>query len=366
MSYNPVTFSRKDAQHFFHTTRQRVNQYFEENNLEKTGNGKMYFKTLIMFALYFGPLVLIVTQPMAAPLVILLYIVMGLGMSGIGMGVMHDANHGSYSKHEWVNKLVSYSLNAIGGSTFTWHIQHNVKHHTYTNVYELDEDIDDKPFLRLSPHGKTKPHHRHQHKYALFIYSLATISWLFYKDFKQLIQYNKTGLTKENGFNPTVEWVIMIITKLVYIGYAIVLPISVGVAWWAVALGFIAMHLLGGFLITIVFQLAHVVEGPDHFALDPEGGKMDNTWAIHQLKTTANFATHNKVLTWLVGGLTHQVEHHLFPKISHIHYSKISKIVQQTAKECNLPYYEHRKFRKAVASHLRVLKSFGNMNIATA
>jgi linoleoyl-CoA desaturase len=366
MSYNPVTFSRKDTQQFFQTIRQRVNEYFEENNIEKTGNIRMYFKTLVIFIIYFLPLVLVVTIPMTAPLVILMYAIMGLGKSGIGMGVMHDANHGSYSKYQWVNKLMAYSLNMIGGSTFTWHIQHNVKHHTFTNVYELDEDIDDKPFLRLSPHGILKPYHRFQHKYALAIYSLATISWILFKDFKQLRQYNKLGLTRENGFNPIVETIVMVITKLVYVGYAIILPISAGATWWAVILGFVIMHLVAGFLITTVFQLAHVVEGPDHFIPDPNGDKMDNTWAIHQLKTTANFATKNVFLVWLIGGLNHQVEHHLFPKISHMHYAKIAKIVKATAQECNLPYYEHEGFRKAIVSHLKVLKDFGNMNVSVS
>lgn len=364
MKGNTVTFSRKDAQQFFQTTRQRVNQYFEDNNLEKTGGLKMYIKTLVMFTIYFGPLILMVTMPTTAPFAILLYAIMGLGKAGIGLAVMHDANHGSYSKYKWVNKILSYSMNIIGGSSFTWHIQHNVLHHTYTNIYQLDEDIDDKPFLRLSPHGKYKAYHRFQHKYALFLYALATFSWILFKDFRQLLNYNRTGVTRENGFNPTVEIVAMIATKLLYVGYAIVLPLMMGVAWWAVALGFLVMHLVAGFLITIVFQLAHVVEGPDHYTPDPEGGKMDNTWAIHQLKTTANFATKNKLITWLVGGLNHQVEHHLFPTISHIHYSSISKIIKQTAQECNLPYYEYDKVRGAIASHLRVLKDFGKMPVA--
>ena len=353
-----VKFSRKDSQQFFQTMRQRVNQYFEDNKIEKTGDSTMYFKTFVMFSIYFVPFVLILTLGMPAWANILLYVVMGLGVAGIGLSVMHDANHGSYSKYKWVNNIASYSTNLIGASSFTWKIQHNVMHHTYTNIYELDEDIDDKPFLRLSPHGKYKKYHRFQHIYALLLYCFATISWVLTKDFRQLVQYTKSGIAKQNGFNVTNEWIIMFVSKTSYFAYLVVLPILLGTPVWLAIVGFFIIHGVAGFLITVIFQLAHVVEGPDHFTPDPSG-TMDNIWAIHQLKTTANFSRKNKFMTWYIGGLNHQVEHHLFPHICHIHYSKISEIVKNTAKEFNLPYYEHERFLEAIGSHLRVLKSFG-------
>lgn len=353
-----VRFSRKDPQQFFQTIRKRVNDYFEENQIEKTGNWKMYLKTIFMFALYLTPLVLIVTLNLPIWAVIGLYMVIGLGKSGIGLSVMHDANHGSYSKHQWVNKLVSSSMDFIGSSSFTWNIQHNVMHHSYTNIYELDEDIDDKPFLRLSPYGKLKSHHRFQHIYALFIYSLATLSWTVQKDFKQLVAYFRSGVAQQNGYKMSKELPKMILWKSFYFAYMVGLPIIAGVPVWLALLGFLLVHMVAGFLITVIFQLAHVVEGPDHYTPDPSG-TMNSIWAAHQLKTTANFCRKNKLITWFVGGLNHQVEHHLFPKICHIHYSKISEIVKATAEEYNLPYYEYDSFIKAVGSHLRVLKSFG-------
>ncbi len=354
-----VKFSRKDPELFFQTLRERVNQYFEQNNISKTGNGHMYGKTLAMFAMYFVPFVIILTQVLPDWTAIPLYFLMGIGLSGIGLSVMHDANHGSYSNNEWVNRLMSKSMDIIGGSSFTWKVQHNFLHHTYTNIYELDEDIDDKPFLRLSPHGKLKKYHRFQHIYAMLLYCLATMSWILMKDFKQMLHYHREGLTQKCGFTPTRETIRMIISKTLYILYIVVLPIALGVAWWAVLIGFVLMHMLAGLLITVIFQLAHVVEGPQHFA--PERtGTMENTWAIHQLKTTANFCRNNRLITWFVGGLNFQIEHHLFPHICHVHYKKISEIVKNTAQECNLSYFEHTTFTKAVASHLRVLKMLGN------
>lgn len=359
MQYS-IRFSRKDSAQFFKTLRQRVNSYFVDNEIEKTGNFKMYFKTSVIFGAYFGAYALLLTTGVASNwLALLAYTILGLATSGIGLCIMHDSNHGAYSKTPWINKLFSYSMDLIGASNFTWKIQHNILHHSYTNVYHLDEDIDDKPFLRLSPHGQLKGYHRFQHIYAFILYCFATLSWVISKDFKQLYRYNKSGMTLKNGFNPTKEAVKMILSKTFYYFYIFALPILLGVQWWIVLLGFILMHAIAGFVITVVFQLAHVVEGPEHFEAE-ENGSSENTWAIHQIKTTANFSTKNKFITWCVGGLNFQIEHHLFPHICHVHYPEISKIVKQTVEEFDLPYYEYQKLGVAVTSHIKMLKSFGH------
>lgn len=365
MYQQPLKFSRKDPKHFFQTLRKRVNAYFEENDIKKTGNWRMYIKSIVMLSLYIVPFVLILTLSLPVWTMLLLYAVMGFGMSGIGLSIMHDANHGAYSSKKWINSIMGKSINIAGASDFTWKIQHNVLHHTYTNIYEMDEDIHDKPFLRLSPFGKYKDYHRFQHIYAMVLYSLATLSWVSIKDFRQLINYNKTGLTVKSGFNPKHETIRLIISKIAYYAYIIALPILLGVSWWVVLLGFVIMHLICGLLITVIFQLAHVVEGPSHHEPSPTG-TMENTWAIHQLNTTANFAKNNRAVSWFIGGLNYQIEHHLFPHICHVHYRKISKIVKETAKEFDLPYYENKWFFGAVASHLRVLREFGKRPIATS
>ncbi len=362
-----LKFSRSLPDGFFRTLNSRVNAYFKTNDIQRTGDYRMYLKTTVMLALYFVPLILMLAGVITGWWAVLAYLLMGFGMSGIGLCIMHDANHGSYSKTKWVNKLMSYTINAVGGSSFTWRIQHNVLHHTYTNMYELDEDIDDKPFLRLSPHGKIKSYHKFQHLYALLIYSLATVSWIVYKDFKQLVNYNKEGLTQKNGFNPTVETIAMIAYKSLYVLSVVILPLLVGIPWYSVVIGFVLMHLFSGLYITTIFQLAHVVEGPEHSAVSVyDQGSVENTWAIHQLLTTANFSTQSKWVTWISGGLNHQIEHHLFPNICHVHYPQIAKIVRQTVADFNLPYYEHEKFMIALRSHLLTLKQFGNAPVALA
>ena len=354
-----VKFAKPDTSQFFATLRKRVNGYFIANNISKKADYRMVIKTMAMLTIYFLPYGLILTGTFSNWTMLLLAIIMGIGNAGIGFSVMHDANHGGYSSNQFINTSLGYTANIIGGSAFTWKMQHNVLHHTYTNIYELDEDIHDKPMLRLSPHGKLSSYHRYQHIYAMFLYSLATVSWVIKKDFAQLIEYNKTGLTEQTGHRPFKQTIILITSKILYIFYTIVIPIWVlSIAWWQVLLGFLAMHMVAGFLLTIVFQLAHVVEGPNHHK-PVQNGTMENTWAIHQLVTTANFAKKNRFLSWFVGGLNFQIEHHLFPHICHVHYKTISSIVKNTAQEFNLPYYDQPSFRYALVSHLKILKKLG-------
>lgn len=355
-----ITFAQKDQRQFFSTLRKRVNEYFKQNNISKNANYKMVIKTIVMFSLYIVPYFLILTNQFSFGAIVLLAMVMGIGFTGLGFSVMHDAIHGAYTKYPKINKIIGFfSMDMIGGNTFTWKVQHNMMHHTYTNIYEMDEDIHDKPGLRLSPHGKLKKYHRFQHIYASFLYMLMTISWVISKDFKQLVQYNKTGLTKKLGFNKTkVTWS-MIGTKLFFYTYMFIIPILVlNIAWWQWIIAFLAMHALAGFIMAVVFQLAHVVEGTEHHK-PTQTGSVENTWAIHQLSTTANFARHNPIISWYVGGLNFQIEHHLFPNICHIHYKEISEIVKATAKEFGISYHDQPSFWSALASHFKILKQLG-------
>jgi linoleoyl-CoA desaturase len=363
--YTNLKFQRKDPKQFFSTLHRRVNDYFKENNKEKTANAQMIVKTISMFAIYLIPYFLLLFGAFPLWAVLGLYAVMGLGKAGVGFSVMHDANHGSFSKYQIVNNLLSHSMEMVGGSSFTWKVQHNLLHHTYTNIYQMDEDIHDKPILRLSPYGELKKIHRYQHWYASFLYSLATLGWVFKKDFSQLNTYNKNGITEKAGSTPQKEWVRLIVGKVLYLTIFLVIPLVVLNVWWHALIGFFIMHMIAGFIVTVIFQLAHVVEGPSHHEPDPSG-TMDSTWAIHQLKTTANFARRNPLITWYVGGLNYQIEHHLFPHICHIHYKRISDIVKKTAMEYNLPYYDNPSFWRAVGSHFRVLKQFGQGKPAIA
>lgn len=366
MTYKPVKFSRTKDKEFFNILRSRVKAYFKENEISSYGNARMIWKTIAMILIYMVPYVLILTDVFAGQTWVLmgLWFMMGIGMAGIGMGVMHDANHGSYSKNKKVNKYVGWIIFLVGGSDINWQIQHNVLHHSFTNIDGLDEDIAPAKVLRFSPHQKRYKIHRLQHVYAWFFYSLMTIFWATAKDFKQLISFRKKGLTKSQKKSFTRLMVELSISKLFYYAYIIVLPLLLtSISWWMLLIYFMVMHFTAGFILASIFQTAHVV--PDtEFPLPDEKGSMENNWAIHQLLTTANFSPKSKIMSWFVGGLNFQIEHHLFPNICHVHYKKISKIVKETAQEFNLPYYSKPTFVEAFISHARMLRDLGKYDLA--
>lgn len=320
----------------------------------------MIIKTVVMVSLYFTPIILIATgvanqtwQLFAC------YILSGFGMAGIGMGVMHDAIHGSFSKNPTVNKLLGYTLNMVGANATVWKLQHNVLHHSYTNISEGDDDINAPFFLRFSPNAKKNSLHTYQHWYTWFFYGLSTVSWVTSKDFIRLKRYYDMGLMK--GKNVYRNSVLKIIAwKIVYFAFILALPIifspfSVG----QILLAYLILHFITGLSISLVFQTAHIMPNVDFPAMD-EHGIVEGERMLHQLVTTSNYAEKSRVFAWMIGGLNHQVEHHLFPDICHVHYRKIAPIVKATAAEYNIPYHTKKTFFDALISHFQMLKYLGN------
>jgi linoleoyl-CoA desaturase len=357
---SPVTFGTSQRD-FVTTLNKRVGEYFRSNKIERHGNTEMHVKTVVMFSLYFIPYALILSSTVTSTLGLFgLTIVMGLGLAGIGLSVMHDANHGAYAKKRWANDLIGYSLNLVGAASFNWKLQHNVLHHTYTNIFEEDEDISPRGALRMAPLSEWKPVHRYQHLYAWFLYGLMTIVWIAYKDFYRLAKYHKNGFLKAQKANATKQWIILLITKVVYVSYAFVIPVVfTALLWWQVLLGIFIMHYIAGFILAIIFQPAHVVEGTEYPEPD-EQKSLEHNWAVHQLLTTTNFGNKSRLFSWYVGGLNFQIEHHLFPNVCHVHYRHLAGIVERTAREFGLPYKSYDKFSAALIGHARLLKQLGN------
>ena len=359
VSHTNIKFPRPDKAQFFKTLNRRVNLYFKEHNLSKSGNWRLHLKSFVMFVLYIGPYVLLLQMSMPWWIQMCLAITMGIGMAGVGMNVMHDANHGAYSNKTWINKLLGSSIYILAGNVYNWQVQHNVLHHTYTNIHGHDEDLEAGRILRFSKHAPWKRFHKFQHLYGVLFYGLLTINWAITADFFQTQRYLKRKLSYGRFPNPWRQWAVLVSTKILYASIWIVIPmIFFPLSWWQVLIGFVVMHYIAGLILSIVFQLAHVIEDTS-MPLPDESGTMKNTWAIHQLFTTVNFSTKNRLINWFTGGLNHQVEHHIFPNISHIHYTKIATIVKKTALEFNLPYHEYRTTRSAIAAHFRHLKNMG-------
>lgn len=354
-----LRFNNKKKE-FYNVLKGRVDNYFRENKISKKGNFSMFAKTLFMFSVYFTAYALLAGHTFESKwLWLLLSIVMGFAMSGIGLCVMHDVNHGGFSNNKLINKFLCYfSMHALGGHSLNWRIQHNHIHHNYTNVHNHDEDIAPPGFLRFEPHAPQKPAHRFQFLYAWFFYGLMTLSWCTIKDFKQIIHFHRLNLL---GAKTSLgkELMVIILSKAGYFAYMLLpffLVENMTFTDWLI--GFTIMHFIAGFGLATIFQAAHVVEEAE-FPLPDETGHLKEHWAELQLKTTMNFSMNDKFFSWLIGGLNYQVEHHLFPTICHVHYPAISGIVAQTAAEFNLPYHAQKTFAGAVASHARMLYRLG-------
>jgi linoleoyl-CoA desaturase len=347
--------------HFNTTLKERVNAYFAENNLNPHGNFSLYAKATLLVGLYFALYVQMVFFTPASFLVGLLECVaLGVVTAGIGFNVMHDGVHGSFSNKKWLNNLAGITLNLLGASKTMWYNKHNLIHHTYTNIDGVDDDLEIQPFMRLCATQKHYKIHKYQHIYFWLLYSFLHIFWLFKSDFQKYftqrigdIPLKKMSTQEHTGF-----W----IAKVAYMIFMFVIPIiKVGFLPWLC--GFLTFSLVTGLLVSIIFQLAHTVEHTEFPMPNVITNKIENEWAIHQVETTANFATKSKLTTWFLGGLNFQIEHHLFPRISHVHYPALSKIVQQTAAEMGITYTNYKRTYLAVFSHIRYLKRMGSLQV---
>jgi linoleoyl-CoA desaturase len=359
---NVLRFNNANRQ-FYTELKKRVDNYFREKKLSKNGNANMYAKTVFMFAAYLVPYFLILFNVTDSRLAwFFITILMGLAMAGIGLCVMHDANHGSFSRSTKLNRFIgSLSMNLLGGYSLNWRIQHNVIHHTYTNVHEHDEDIAPPGFMRFEPHSEKKWIHKLQFIYAWFFYGMMTMMWSTTKDFRQLYRYHKEGHLKTAQTTYRKELTNLILAKGFYHSYMILPFLLVpGMSFLEWLFGFLILHYVAGLVLALIFQSAHVVQEAE-FPLPVDGVVLENHWAEHQMRTTMNFATGDPVFSWLVGGLNYQVEHHLFPNICHVHYPKISSIVESTAREFNVPYKSQRTFVGAIWSHQVMLWKLGRV-----
>lgn len=343
---------------FFQSLKSEVDHYFKTNNLEKTGDYRLYIKTILLIGTAISIYGTLIFTPINTFTAVMLTAVFGFLSACIGFSVMHDGNHGSYSKNATLNDFIGLvGSNGLGANAFFWKQKHNIIHHTYTNVDGIDDDIAKSPIIRQCETQKWVPAHKIQHVYMPFVYSLSSIFWIFFMDFSKY--FGRKIYTTEAWKMSTKNHIVFWCTKMHYLTFFIIIPIITW-GWLPWIIGFMVYNIFMGLTLSFVFQLAHVVENTEfeHVPLDTTK-HIETAWAEHQLKTTSNFSMNNKIISWFVGGLNFQVEHHLFPKISHVHYPAISKIVQQKCLEYQLPYNYYPTMIQAIRSHFRVMKALG-------
>jgi linoleoyl-CoA desaturase len=350
-----ITFNNRNGV-FYTSLKKEVENYFAERRIKKTGNWKLYLKSgvLLPASILIYVSLLVFHWPVAG--IILLGALLGFVQAGIGFNVMHDANHGSFSSRRWVNNLMGLTMNALGSNAFIWKQKHNIIHHTYTNIDGLDDDIAKTPIIRMCSTQKWLPVHRIQHLYLPFAYALSSILWTFVTDYIKYFgnKVHTTNLQKMDWKEHVIFWS----SKLLYVGFYILIPILLK-GWLFWLLFFCSLHVIFGLTLAFVFQLAHVVEHTEFEATTEDPKVIESEWAVFQLKTTSNFAMKSKVISWLVGGLNFQIEHHLFPRVSHVHYPALSKIVEKLCREHKLPYNYFPTIWQAIGSHIRFMKRMG-------
>ncbi len=356
----PVRFEKRDE--FHDELQRRIAAYFEERGLSRFGGIRLLTKSVMIGLWLVASYLLLVFSPVPLWGAALLAASLGAAMAAVGFNITHDANHDSFSRNKWVNLVMSHTMDLIGGSSYVWRIKHNVIHHTYTNIAGLDDDINLYPWGRLAPGQRRLKLHRIQTFYIWPLYGMLGIKWHF-DDVLTAITGKVSGqkIRRPDGM----ELACLVIGKALFFGWALVLPMVAGHAWWAVLLTYLFTEFVMGVVMSLTFQLAHCVEEAQFFPppLTADEGKFQS-WARHQIETTVDFAPRNFFLTWYMGGLNYQIEHHLFPRISHIHYPKIAPIVRQVSAEFGVRYTAHRSFVRALFSHVRWLHRMGRPEAA--
>lgn len=358
-TYTKISFDRDVG--FYATLKKRVHERFPDLKTRRTGGWRMLPKTTIILTGLVVSYVFLVFFASSVIATILGAVVLSQALALVGFNLVHEGAHGSYSNNRTINWLAGTTASFIGASQMIWQHKHNVLHHTYTNVEEMDTDIQSGGLLRWSHLQDWRPWHRFQHLYAFPMYSLLTLQVIF-SDFRRIItgRIGNYTLPKTSHSQRTT----FALTKIFYLGYALVLPLFFN-GWWQVLAVFLLVNLLASLTLAAVFSLAHTVEGTAFPTPDPKSGAMEKEWAIHEVETTANFAPRSRIAAWYLGGLNSQIEHHLFPNICHLHYPRLRKVVEETCREFSVRYHSFPTFAAALRSHYRHLKALGRQQLVT-
>lgn len=342
--------------------RGRVREYFESNSLPRDGGWAMVRKSATIVGWAVTTYLLLLFWAQAWWQFALLSVSMGLSLSAVGFSIQHDGGHGAYSRHRWVSRLAAFALDLCGGSSYMWHHKHNVLHHTYPNVEGADDDISQAPWLRLSRADELRSFHRHQHWYSWALYGVIPPKWILVDDFVRMFTQRAAARRIPPPKGKTLAT--LLLGKVLAYSWLIVIPLAVH----GPSLGLLAVYMtiawVWGVTLATAFQLAHCTETAEFAPWPVTGEPLAYPWAEHQLATTVDFAQDSWLVTWFIGGLNYQIEHHLFPKVCHLHYPAISKIVREVCEEQGIEYRVHPSMLAALRAHIVYLKRVGSQQPA--
>jgi linoleoyl-CoA desaturase len=338
-----------------------VTAFFTHRQLPRQGSRALWTKTAVLATWLVGSyvaLVFVADQPWQF---VLLAVSLACAMAGIGFNVQHDGGHRSYAVSSAVNRGMAFSLDLMGGSSYFWRYKHGIAHHGTPNIAGFDDDVYLGPLGRLTPHDRHFWFHRFQHLYMWGLYGLLAIKWQLVDDFRSLI---KPGVAATQVPRPAGgELLLFWLGKILFFGLALVLPMFFH-PWWGVLAFFVLTDVVLGLLLSVVFQLAHCL-GEATFARPPLPAQvMGRDWATHQVEATVDFARDNHALTWFIGGLNFQIEHHLFPRVCHTHYPALAKTIEDVCRTHGVRYGTHATATAALRSHYRWLRQLGQPDLS--
>ena len=279
--------------------------------------------------------------------------------SALGFGVFHDANHRTLFRRPARNlKAARFCSVLLGPSRHFWVHKHQGLHHRQPNVLGWDDDLETRGRLRLSPACAWEPRFRRQELKALLYYGLNTVEWLFWKDLRcmfagRLNTWHALELNKRDRAE-------FLFDKGLYLLLFVLPPFIVLPPVWAAA-AFMLFHFVLSWVLAVVFQLAHLTPG-----MEFDGVRAGDDWALHQLRTTADFATGSRLATWFTGGLNHQIEHHQIPNVAHTHYSGLRPIVRAIAERHGVQCHDLGGVSAALRQHFALLRTLGRPSIASS
>lgn len=335
--------------------RRRLDRFFADQNLSPKANSAMWLKIACGLAVLAGSWIALYTFRPGSWRFVCLYLLGGLAQTFLLLNIAHDSNHNAISSRPFINKTLNYVFDVCGISSYMWRILHHRGHHSCINLHGEDDALSGRGIFRFTPHEARLPQHRFQHIYALLIYALFSLDYVFFRDFQCFFFPTHDYLKRTK--HPFREYVILFAGKAFYLTYMLVLPIFVlGLSPLLVAGAFLLVHVVVGLSVTLVFQTTHTID-TTYFPV--ARNEFDNS-VYHIFATTADYATESPLVGWLAGGLNHHIVHHLCPFVCHTHYAPLTRIVRETAEEFGIPYRQHPTMTRAVWHHLILLKQLGS------
>lgn len=339
---------------FYPTLRARVGAYLDNAAKGRFADRPLLLKAAFYLAVVVAAYAMLLIRGDDTPRALFYGMVYGVGTLLLAINIGHDAAHHAVSGRRGLDRLIMIlSFAPVGVDSYLWQMRHVKSHHAFPNVNGCDIDIDDNPFLRLSPNHPRRAYQRYQHFYAPFIFWLVSLHTIFVQDFQYLFKKRLANMT--NIRHPASAYALFALCKIAYLLLTFAIPIALlPFPWWYVVIGAVLMSFVSSMLFVYLFIGTHFAEMAEFPDVGPSG-ELGHDWARHAMVTSVDWNPDSRWAYFIAGGANTHAAHHLFPQVSHAHYRAISRIIRQTAAEFGMTYNVTR-LGGMIRSHFRFLR----------